>query len=77
MFSIVPAGYNLHHRTGDGKLARASNIMDGYGRECLAHWEKLKLNYIDVRDVLIGPLISRGGAIPNRSATHLRGRLSP
>ena len=50
----------VHHRTDDGRAFRALNIIDEYGRECLAIRVKRKLNSIDVIDVLTDLFILRG-----------------
>ena len=50
----------VHHRTDDGRAFRTLNIIDEYGRECLAIRVKRKLNSIDVIDVLTDLFILRG-----------------
>jgi len=50
----------VHHRTDDGKVFRALNIIDEHSRECLAIKIKRKLNSNDVIDVLTDLLILRG-----------------
>ena len=50
----------VHHRTDDGRAFRTLNIIDEYGRECLAIRVKRKLNSIDVIDVLTDLYILRG-----------------
>jgi len=50
----------VHHRTDDGKVFRALNILDEYSRECLAIRVKRKLNSIDVIDVLTDLFILHG-----------------
>jgi transposase InsO family protein len=50
----------VHHRTDDGRAFRTLNILDEYGRECLAIRVKRKLNSTDVIDVLIDLFILRG-----------------
>ncbi|MBL6934720.1 MAG: IS3 family transposase [Alphaproteobacteria bacterium] len=50
----------VHHRTDDGKVFRALNILDEYSRECLAIRVKRKLNSTDVIDVLTDLFIMRG-----------------
>ena len=50
----------VHHRIDDGRAFRALNIIDEYGRECLAIRVKRKLNSIDVIDVLTDLFILRG-----------------
>jgi putative transposase len=50
----------VHHRTDDGKVFRALNILDEYSRECLAIRVERKLNSTDVMDVLTDLLILRG-----------------
>jgi putative transposase len=50
----------VHHRTGDGKVFKALNILDEYSRECLAIRVKRKLNSTDVMDVLTDLLTLRG-----------------
>jgi len=50
----------VHHRTDDGRAFRTLNIIDEYGRECLAIRVKRKLNSTDVIDVLTDLFILRG-----------------
>jgi transposase InsO family protein len=50
----------VHHRTDDGRAFRTLNIIDEYGRECLAIRVKRKLNSINVIDVLTDLFIMRG-----------------
>jgi transposase InsO family protein len=50
----------VHHRTDDGEVFRALNILDEYSRECLAIRVKRKLNSIDVIDVLTDLYILHG-----------------
>lgn len=50
----------VHHRTDDGKVFRALNIIDEHSRECLAIKIKRKLNSNDVIDVLTDLFILRG-----------------
>ena len=51
----------VHHRTDDGKVFRALNILDEHSRECLAIRVNRKLNSTDVIDVLTALFILRGG----------------
>ena len=60
---IVPSVWSydfVHHRTDDGKVFRALNIIDEHSRECLAIKIKRKLNSNDVIDVLTDLFILRG-----------------
>jgi putative transposase len=50
----------VHHRTDDGKVFRALNILDEDSRECLAIRVKRKLNSTDVIDALTDLFILRG-----------------
>ena len=50
----------VHHRTDDGKVFRALNIVDEHSRECLAIRVNRKLNSTDVIDVLTDLFILRG-----------------
>jgi len=50
----------VHHRTDDGKVFRALNILDEHSRECLAIRVKRKLNSTDVIDALTDLFILRG-----------------
>ena len=50
----------VHHRTDDGKVFRALNILDEFSRECLAIRIKRKLNSTDVIDTLTDLFILRG-----------------
>ncbi len=50
----------VHHRTDDGKVFRALNILDEDSRECLAIRVKRKLNSTDVIDALTYLFILRG-----------------
>ncbi|HJL52471.1 MAG TPA: IS3 family transposase [Arenicellales bacterium] len=50
----------VHHRTDDGKVFRALNILDEHSRECLAIRVNRKLNSTDVIDVLTDLFILRG-----------------
>ena len=50
----------VHHRTNDGKVFRALNIMDEHSRECPAIRVKRKLNSTDVIDALTDLFILRG-----------------
>ena len=50
----------VHHRTDDGKVFRALNILDEHSRECLAIRVERKLNSTDVIDVLTDLFILRG-----------------
>jgi transposase InsO family protein len=50
----------VHHRTDDGRAFRTLNIIDEYGRECLAIRVKRRLNSTDVIDVLTDLFILRG-----------------
>lgn len=50
----------VHHRTDDGRAFRTLNILDEYGRECLAIRVKRKLNSIEVIDALTNLFILRG-----------------
>lgn len=42
----------MHHRTDDGRAFRTLNVLDEFGRECLAIRVKRKLNSVDVFDAL-------------------------
>ena len=53
----------VHHRTDDGRAFRTLNILDEFGRECLAIRVKRKLNSTDVITVLTDLFILRG--VPN------------
>lgn len=53
----------MHHRTDDGRAFRTLNILDEFGRECLAIRVKRKLNSTDVITVLTDLFILRG--VPN------------
>ena len=57
--AISPASPGAN-RTDDGRVFRTLNIIDEYGRECLAIRVKRKLNSIDVIDVLTDLFILRG-----------------
>ena len=50
----------VHHRTDDGRAFRTLNVLDEFGRECLAIRVKRKLNSVDVIDVLTDLFILRG-----------------
>ena len=50
----------VHHRTDDGRVSRTLNVLDEFGRECLAIRVKRKLNSADVIDVLTDLFILRG-----------------
>jgi len=50
----------VHHRTEDGRAFRTLNVLDEFGRECLAIRVKRKLNSTDVIDVLTDLFILRG-----------------
>ncbi|MDP6552236.1 MAG: IS3 family transposase [Arenicellales bacterium] len=50
----------VHHRTDDGKVFRALNILDEHSRECLAIRVNRRLNSTDVIDVLTDLFILRG-----------------
>ena len=50
----------VHCRTDDGKAFRTLNILDEFGRECLAIRVKRKLNSVDVIDALTDLFILRG-----------------
>ena len=50
----------VHCRTDDGKAFRTLNILDEFGRECLAIRVKRKLNSTDVIDALTDLFILRG-----------------
>lgn len=50
----------VHHRTDDGRAFRTLNVLDEFGRECLAIRVKRKLNSTDVIDVLTDLFILRG-----------------
>ena len=50
----------MHCRTDDGKAFRTLNILDEFGRECLAIRVKRKLNSVDVIDALTDLFILRG-----------------
>lgn len=50
----------VHHRTEDGCAFRTLNVLDEFGRECLAIRVKRKLNSTDVIDVLTDLFILRG-----------------
>lgn len=50
----------VHHRTNDGRAFRTLNVLDEFGRECLAIRVKRKLNSTDVIDVLTDLFILRG-----------------
>ena len=50
----------MHHRTDDGKVFQALNILDEVSRECITIRVKHKLNSTDVVDVLTDLLIMRG-----------------
>ncbi len=50
----------VHHRTDDGKVFRALNILDEHSRECLAIRVDRKLNSTDVIDALTDLFILRG-----------------
>ncbi len=50
----------VHHRTDDGKVFRALNILDEHSRECLAIRVRRKLNSTDVIDALTDLFILRG-----------------
>ena len=50
----------VHHRTDDGKVFRALNILDEHRRECLAIRVQRKLNSTDVIDALTDIFILRG-----------------
>ena len=50
----------VHHRTDDGRVFRTLNVLDEFGRECLAIRVKRKLNSVDVIDVLTDLFILRG-----------------
>ena len=50
----------VHHRTEDGRVFRTLNVLDEFGRECLAIRVKRKLNSTDVIDVLTDLFILRG-----------------
>jgi len=50
----------VHHRTDDGKVFRAFNILDEDSRECLAIRVKRKLNSTDVIEALTDLFILRG-----------------
>ncbi len=50
----------VHHRTDDGKVFRALNILDEHSRECLAIRVQRKLNSTDVIDALTDLFILRG-----------------
>ena len=50
----------VHHRTGDGRAYRTLNVLDEYGRECLAIKVKRKLNSTDVIDFSTDLFIIRG-----------------
>ncbi|MEE8303407.1 MAG: IS3 family transposase [Candidatus Tectomicrobia bacterium] len=50
----------VHHRTDDGRVFRTLNVLDEFGRECLAIRVKRKLNSTDVIDVLTDLFILRG-----------------
>ena len=51
----------VHHRTDDGRAFRALNIIDEYGRECLAYRAKRKLHSNHVIDVLTA-LVAQPGS---------------
>jgi transposase InsO family protein len=57
----------VHHRTDDGRAFRTLNVLDEFGRECLAIRVKRKLNSIDVIDVLTDLFILRGVPVYIRS----------
>ncbi len=50
----------VHHRTDDGRAFRTLNVLDEFGRDCLAIRVKRKLNSVDVIDVLTDLFILRG-----------------
>ena len=50
----------VHHRTDDGKVFRALNILDEHSREFLAIRVRRKLNSTDVIDALTDLFILRG-----------------
>jgi len=50
----------VHHRTDDGRASRTLNIIDEYGRECLAIRVKRRLNSTDVIELLTDLFIIRG-----------------
>jgi transposase InsO family protein len=50
----------VHHRTDDGKVFGALNILDEHSRECLAIRVNRRLNSTDVIDVLTDLFILRG-----------------
>jgi len=46
----------VHHRTDDGRAFRTLNVLDEFGRECLAIRVKRKLNSVNVIDALYRPV---------------------
>ena len=57
----------MHHRTDDGKVFRALNILDEFSREYLAIRIIRKLNSTDVIDALTDLFVFRGVPIYMRS----------
>jgi len=50
----------VHHRADDGRAFRTLNVLDEFGRECLAIRVKRKLNSVNVIDALTDLFILHG-----------------